>query len=151
MIFSAPCWRGCFQFRLRSIFVVVTAISMLLAWWAYEPYRLAHKLRNSDVDWDGGLFGLMEIVRGSTAHALIDNGRRSTPALVQALDDPQKFAAAHVLLTKLWQDSYPVSAAEWNHLRVTLHASGACQTYPQQIPEIQAYWAEELSQLRCTQ
>ncbi|HEV3341862.1 MAG TPA: hypothetical protein VG125_15960 [Pirellulales bacterium] len=57
-----------------------------------------------------------------------------------ALNDPDKFAAAHFILTRLWEDSSPFSAADWNGLRVMLTADHRTIIYEEQIPELRRHW-----------
>jgi hypothetical protein len=134
------------QFSIRSLLLVTAIVGAGSAWWAHEPYRLTSKLRNDDVTWDGNYFGLSPFVTGDTAVSLLRYGRRATPALLDAIEQPDKFATAHVLLTEIWQNQYPLSAAEWNHLRVTLHSNGTLDFHPEQIPAIRTYWLTTISQ-----
>jgi len=135
------------QFSIRSLLLVTAIVGTGFAWWLHEPYRLVGKLRNSDVSWDGGHFGLDARVTGDTAVSLLRHGRRATPALLDAIEQSDKFAAAHVLLTKLWQNRYPVSGAEWNHLRVTLYGNGKLDYHAEQIPAVRVYWQATISHL----
>ncbi|HEV3006518.1 MAG TPA: hypothetical protein VGX78_18760 [Pirellulales bacterium] len=134
------------QFSIRSLLLVTAIVGAGSAWCVYEPYRLANRLRNDDVSWDGNFVGLFPFVTGDTAVSLRRCGRRATPALLGAIEQPDKFAAAHVLLTGLWQNEYPLSAGDWNHLRVTLYANGTLEFHPEQIPAIRAYWSATISE-----
>lgn len=120
---------------------MIALISLPLAWWVYEPYRLTHELNNDDVSWDGSYFGLIPHCDGKSARSLLKVGRRATPALMAALEDREKFAAAHVILTELWQYSFSISGSHWNGLRVTLSANGETGFYAEQIPELRRQWA----------
>src|SRR5438105_1383540 len=63
---------------------------------------IAH-LRNSDIYWDGNLFGLYPTIKGAPAKRLVEIGPPARPALLIALRDPDKFATAHVVLTTISQ------------------------------------------------
>jgi hypothetical protein len=130
------------QFSVRSLLVLTALVGVGMAWWIYEPYRLAKRLRNTDIHWDGNYFGLDARVAGETAVALVKYGRRASPALLGALEDGDKFAAAHVVLTHLWQRLHSSSGEEWNHLRVSLYGDGRRDFHPEQIPAIRAYWLD---------
>jgi hypothetical protein len=65
------------------------------------------------------------------------------PFLIAALGDESRFVAAHVLLTQLQRGSHPVSAAEWNHLRVELHADGRVVIPSGQREQIQKLWTQK--------
>ncbi len=133
------------QFSPRQLFCVVAAVALGFTLWLHEPYRLARKLRNDDVEFDGGFFGLTVVVKGKIALSLLATGLRATPALVSALDDPDTFAAAHVLLTKICEQTYETTGEEWNHLRVELPATGKAILYPAQIPVLRSYWRQRLA------
>jgi hypothetical protein len=104
-------------------------------------------MRNADITWDGTPFGLMATVDGAASKELLALGAGARPALILALDDPERYAAAHVLLTHLEMyegKSIDNSAAEWNHLRVNLLANGTIQLYPEQRAELKAFWLKSL-------
>src|SRR6266566_1137917 len=59
-------------------------------------------LRNTDVRWDGNVFGLMPRAEGTPADELLKgNCTNAIPLLVAALSEKEKYIAAHVLLTVL--------------------------------------------------
>ncbi|HDZ22257.1 hypothetical protein LCGC14_0274960 [marine sediment metagenome] len=105
-----------------------------------DPLALVAELRNSDVVWDGTYVGLQPTIKGDVATRLLGLGDRAAPALRQALASPDKFASAHVLLTKIGGLGYKSSASHWNGLQVTLHADGTVDLHPQQIDTIRAMW-----------
>lgn len=108
-----------------------------------DAFGLAAQLRNSDIEWDGNTVGLWPSVHGDVARQLLDLGSGATQALVGALADPKRFAAAHVLLTRIAKKGHRISASEWNGLRVTLHADGTKDLHPGQIEDIRRMWAKE--------
>lgn len=105
-----------------------------------DPLALVRELRNSDVRWDGTPFGLMPAVEGDAAKRLMSLGEPAAPVLREALDGPDKFAAAHVLLTFIEKTQWELSSSHWNGLRVDLYADGTTDLHPEQINEIVAMW-----------
>jgi hypothetical protein len=105
---------------------------------------LVGRLDNSDVQWDGTYVGLMPRITGTAASGLVSVGPPAYPALMAALRDAKKFAAAHVVLTTIRQGRYTSSASHWNGLRVTLKANGRTILYPEQRPDLQRYWRHQL-------
>ena len=102
------------------------------------------RLRNDEVRWDGTWAGLVPHTEGRNGKSLLELGERAIPALVAALDDPEKFAAAHVLLTLIRKRPYSTSGSHWNRLRVSIRSDGAADLHPEQIPEIKAFWETTL-------
>ena len=119
--------RRWFQFRLATIFVIVTIVACVLAFGPWmRAYLNVRSLSNSDVKVDGSYIGLMVSLDTSAANALRKQGRSANPLLLAALREPDKFAAAHVLLTNINAGRSPrtISAGDWNGMRVTLFADG---------------------------
>jgi len=56
-------------------------------------------INNDDIGWSGTYYGLWADVRGAEAKKLLEIGPAARPYLLEALDDPEKFVVAHVLLT----------------------------------------------------
>lgn len=97
------------------------------------------QLSNSDVKWDGNRFGLMPILTGTAAQQLLDAGDEAVPGLLEALSDPDKFVAAHVILTKLSGVEY-TALPDWNGLSVNLAADGTVTIDPAQRPALIGRW-----------
>jgi hypothetical protein len=102
-------------------------------------------LRNGEIQWNGTFAGLVPSVEGPHARALVARGEPAIAALVAAIEDPQKFAAAHVVLTLIRKQPYPTSASQWNQLTVSVRSDGTADLHPEQIPEIKAFWQNLLS------
>jgi hypothetical protein len=81
-------------------------------------------------------------VRGEVARRLLNSGPEAPHALLEALADPDRFAAAHVLLTMMGGKGYNITASHWNGLRVTLHADGTEDLHPEQMDDIRRMWAK---------
>ena len=132
---------------MKSSVAVAIVVSGLLGGCALLPSgkaadlpTLVSRLSNSDVKWDGNVVGLCPTVTGPTAKQFLDLGEEASPYLRQALSVPDKFAAAHVLLTKIETRQFQVSASHWNGLRVDLNADGSVDLHPEQMDEIKALW-----------
>lgn len=73
-------------------------------------------------------------------HKVLEIGPAARPHLLEALDDPEKFVVAHVLLTLISGQQFRVSGEEWNHLRVELNHDGTVSIDPRQQHEIVTLW-----------
>ena len=99
------------------------------------------QLANSDIIWEGTTFGLYPAIMDKAAQNILKQGERAAPGLRDALSDPDKFAAAHVLLTMIGKKEFPASAEHWNGLRVDLEADGTVKLHPEQMAEIKKTWS----------
>ena len=100
----------------------------------------APRISNTDVTWDGTYFGLFPDLHGASLEVSPED-ISAVPALLDALSDPQRFVAAHVLLTKICGGEYSLSATNWNDLSVRLFADGRSEISAQQIPKLQQLWS----------
>lgn len=100
---------------------------------------LTAKLSNADVRWDGTLSGLTPTLTGEAATQLLQLGDQAVPELLEALSDPDKFVAAHVILTRLSGVQYQAFPA-WNGLEVVLAADGTVSIDPAQQPVLIERW-----------
>ena len=97
-------------------------------------------INNDDIGWSGTYSGLWADVRGAEANKVLEIGPAARPHLLEALDDPEKFVVAHVLLTLISGQQFSVSGEEWNHLRVELNHDGTVSIDPRQQHEIVTLW-----------
>lgn len=101
------------------------------------------QVHNSDLSWDGNYLGLApKIVNPKTA-ALLTVGPEIEPELIALLDDPERFAVAHVLLTLRRKEPFQLDAAQWNGLHVTLESSGAVHYDERDMPALREKWTAE--------
>ncbi len=107
--------------------------------------RHAKAMTNADIRWDGQTLGLTAQVKGEPARKLLKIGQPATDALRASLDDANKFAAAHVVLTRIHIESPRITAGEWNGLRVKLLADGTTQIDPAQRAALKKYWHSQLA------
>jgi hypothetical protein len=140
--------RRWFQFRLATIFIIVTIVACSLALAPrIRAYLNVRSISNRNLQVDGNYIGLMVRIDTSAANQLRKQGKSANPALLAALRDPDKFAAAHVLLTDINGGTY-FSAGEWHGMRVTLRGDGRVDFHPEQAPQLTADWKARLNSRR---
>ena len=84
-------------------------------------------------------------ISGDAASTLERLGSSANSWLLDAFDDSDKFAAAHVLLTKINMTEYNLSGSEWNHLQIDLLHDGTVDFHTEQIPELVSFWNRRLN------
>ena len=107
---------------------------------AERAARLATKIQNNDVKWNGTGVGLMSELTGPGSAELASLGDAAVPPLLRALYDPNRFAVAHVLLTRIAGEPYRADAERWNGLRVDLYPDGRVELHPDDIPGLVVKW-----------
>ena len=134
-----------FQFRLATVFVIVTIVACVLAFGPrVRAYWNVRSLSNADVKVDGGFLGLVVQLDNPAANALRKQGPSANPVLLEALGNKDKFAAAHVLLSQINDVPGTYSASDWNGMRVTLFADGRVDFHPEQAKQLAADWQSRL-------
>lgn len=78
-------------------------------------------ISNDDIRWEGTFVGLAPTVLNEKAKGLLETGEKGISALLKALSDPEKFIAAHVLLTQMTGVEYETTPT-WNGLSVDMEA-----------------------------
>jgi len=127
----------------QQLALLVLVLSLAFCSRGPDPAAAAvAKIRNSDISWDGTFVGLVPRITGAGSAEVLKLRDSAIPALVGALDDADRFAAAHVLLTQIQMAGVdrPLSASQWNGLRVELSADGSVRVYPEQREELKAFW-----------
>ena len=104
---------------------------------------LVAQIHNDHIRWDGNYLGLHVSSMGETEQRVLRSGSACRSFLIAALADESRFVAAHVLLTQMQRGSFTLSAAEWNHLKVELHADGQVEIPAGQRAEIQRLWTRQ--------
>jgi len=113
-----------------------------------SPSTLSHaarSLHNSDVSWGlSGIAGLVAHVDSPGAKVLLRAGRRSNPALLVLLDDPDRFVAAHVLLTVInCREGIDTSSGNtYNTLKLDDLTSAGPVIAPDQQVQLRRYWTQ---------
>lgn len=108
-----------------------------------EPRELVAKINNDNIRWEGNYIGLEVVGVGEAERRVLQAGSACRPSLIAALQDDTRFVAAHVLLTKMRGGPFPISGAEWNHLKVILRHDGTVEIPPGQKAPILRLWAPE--------
>jgi hypothetical protein len=79
---------------------------------------------------------------------VLETEMNAEPYLLRALDDPERWVAAHVLLTRRWGRKNPgysfQTEIEWNGLDVNIFADNSVHIEEGQRPAIRQYWIEKL-------
>ena len=131
---------GAARCRLLGLVAAIGIVGLACSEKPDRASQLVAQIRNSDITWDGTYFGLMPRIDGRSSREVLAFGSASEPALLKALGDVERFAAAHVLLTHLNGGSVETSGAAWNGLRVELSADGSVTLDPEQRAELKAHW-----------
>jgi hypothetical protein len=96
------------------------------------------RLDNSRLQWNFGTFGITPVLDSSAAETVQDATQEHTDLLVEMLHHENQFAIAHVILTRLCAQSFPIDKG-WNGLRVNALADGTW-FYEQSAAQCQAQW-----------
>ena len=94
---------------------------------------------NRDVTWDANFLGLAPSVPQSATEQAFELGDAAIPELIEALADPERFVAAHVLLTQVSGVEYEVEES-WNGLEVELAPTGEARIDPEQRHHLADRW-----------
>jgi hypothetical protein len=105
---------------------------------------LLNRMRNEDVRWAGTFIGIIPIELVGPTLELRDISEDINFLLVKALRDPNKFVAAHVLLTFRTSIINQASASQWNSLEVQLSSNGETSFEGNNLIELQKQWTERL-------
>jgi hypothetical protein len=112
--------------------------------------ELVAAISNHDIIWDLTPAGLLPHVNGATVLVSKYCGDEVNGQLVDLLDDPTRFQAAHVLLgPRLWGE-VSTSGGEYDHLRIVMDANGRTTVDPAQRAELKKLWKERLKQKAAT-
>ena len=94
---------------------------------------------NRDVVWDTNYFGMAPTVPQSAIDRVFELGEAAIPELIDALADPDRFVAAHILLTQVSGVEYEVEDS-WNGLEVELAATGEATIDAEQRHRLTERW-----------
>jgi hypothetical protein len=100
--------------------------------------RLVDQLSNADIRWDGTYAGLVPTILSDAGRQLLEIGDDAIPQLLSALEDENKFVAAHVLLTLLSGIEYHTQP--WNGLAIELAADGNAHVDARQRFDLARRW-----------
>ncbi|MCE9526551.1 MAG: hypothetical protein K8R36_10910 [Planctomycetales bacterium] len=135
-------WR--FQFSLFTLLGVVTIVAVVLGVAPIVRMELALRaLSNKDVKVQGGFVGLRVDLDSPVAEYFKRSGPKANWRLESALADPNRFAAAHVLLSFINQKRIHSNHSQWNEMQISC---GADDEFPtEQIPKLQEFWRNRLN------
>jgi hypothetical protein len=134
-----------FQFSLLTLFVVTTIVAGILGLTPIIRTQLAlRSLTNKDVEVMCTDWGYVVNIDSTAANRLVRSGRSSNWILERALADPEKFAAAHALLTAINQPRITLRRGFYNEMQIS-YDEGRYVFDEEQIPKLQEYWREGLS------
>jgi hypothetical protein len=137
--------------RLKALFPIFVILSSSHraalsedATTAVPTKELLAAIHNQDIEWDGTVIGLLPHTRGASSLVSTYCLGEIAPDLVAALDDPERFAAAHLLLGHKWVLGATLSADGYDELRVSLDGDGHTTIDPGQRPRLKKLWSERL-------
>jgi hypothetical protein len=105
--------------------------------------ELIGAIRNHDVKWELMFSGLIPRLEGATFLVGKYCEPDVTGQLVSALDDPDRFVAAHVLLTRLLKETSQ-TGGYYDRLHVVLHGDGSTNIDVAQRGKLKQMWMERL-------
>ena len=97
------------------------------------------QLTNEDVTWKGTWVGLKPVL-SQRAENVLETGTNAVPDLLQAIQDNNQYAVAHVLLTKILFARFSFSEAHWNQLPVQIPSYGTPFYGPNAHAIVREYW-----------
>lgn len=96
-------------------------------------------LDNTDISWEGNYFGLQAILSDRAKCVLASKTAEDLLCLYDALGDPNRFVASHVLLACV-HGINDFDASSWCGLEVDIEANGDCIIDPSQMDKIRQFW-----------
>jgi hypothetical protein len=99
-------------------------------------------ISNDDVGWTAGTFGMSWILSGKTSKAHKTITKKDAQQLLELLDDPKRFAAAHILLEHLYGSKGDVDGT-WSGLVVEVTDDGFSYD-PKQRKKLIEVWKSRL-------
>ena len=129
--------------RLSALifFLAVTVLSLSGAETDLAREQVA-RIKNADVNFQGEYPGIVDYLSGASADVM-KIGAGAVPFLYPALQDPNRYIAAHVLLTHLVVQKWEFSAKHWNHLVIDGFGPASDRTVKDQRTAIAKFWAEQ--------
>src|SRR5687767_7202188 len=103
---------------MRNVALIAFLICSALSGSAADDSRVREavaQIKNSDVDFQGEYPGIVEYISGASKE-VGKIGVGAVPFLYEALKDPNRYVAAHVLLTHLVLKKRKLGTKDWNHL-----------------------------------
>lgn len=98
------------------------------------------QISNDDLRWDGTAFGLQPRIGNAATARIVGDESVSDADLRALLEDPKRFAIAHVILTMRSREVSSFDANQWNGLHVILDATGTARYVPADMPTLARRW-----------
>lgn len=131
----------CLLVRIARLAVLVICAVLTGCGGGSDCEALVARIHNSHIRWDGNYFGLSVRSMSEAEQRVLSAGSKCRSALIATLADDSRFVAAHVLLIQMdGGDLQGSSAANWNGLKVELHADGRVEIPIEQKTSIQKRW-----------
>lgn len=109
---------------------------------------MLERISNRDVDFHGSIWGLWPELSGKSAEIVNDKRVEYVPDLLELLEDPERYVAAHVILAHLVTHvPRPLDSRQWCGLYVELPGDGT-EKYLSTPAELQTRWREVLEARR---
>lgn len=138
--------RSPLQFRLVWIFVTITIVATCLSYRSMRLNYLVWNMSNEDVTSNEGYELLYT---GATKLIVVEFGLNARSILKSKLDDPERFAAAHVALSEITGaktgSMCPLNGAGrciWSRLNYSKSKDNAVQFKLADNPGLAAWWFE---------
>lgn len=107
-----------------------------------ESIKLIGEIKNSDVIWHGTTFGWMPSAIGTTSEVARHFQAESVPQLIDALKDPDRFVAAHIILSDCAVSEYERDDFWINGLAINSGPDGLPAFQPEQGIALHGKWSE---------
>jgi hypothetical protein len=99
-------------------------------------------IRNDHLTWTPNCFVGMHVELSEVETRVLKVSPLCLLELLEALDDDDRFAAAHVILTFAYCDSYPVEFSAFNNLQATFDSEHRAYIRCTEKAAIKKHWAE---------
>jgi hypothetical protein len=132
---------------MRIVALIVFLIGSALSVSGAEDSRVREavaQIKNVDVDFQGAYPGIVERISGASEEVR-KIGARALPFLYEALKDPSRYVAAHVLLTHIVLKKWALSSKDWNHLVIDSFGPASDRRVKDQRVALDRFWAAQLN------
>lgn len=138
--------RRLLQFSISSLLVFTAIVAVVLAFGPnLRAYFAVRGLSNADVHVNGSPFGLFVELESESADTLRKLGTKSNRSLLASLEDPDKFAAAHKLLTEINREKFQAASPYWGS-DMDPFAMASNDFDESLIPVLRDFWSKALEE-----
>jgi hypothetical protein len=137
---------------------LIALLLLLCAWPStmFASIKSVEVVKNSAVKWSIGPSGNLYATSSGFDGHFCDDLKIDPTVLLPLLDDPDRFVAAHVLLSlvnwKHWKfhdssspDYFGITPHNWGPLEVHINVNGSVFIDPAQAKKISNFWHEKLN------